>query len=232
MTVLRLGVNGGGAGGFAAGLEAAYARGHTWFWLLDDDTFAEPSSLEALLAAADRADEPPSVLTSVVRWKDGRLHPMNRPWLRVDRRVAFAQGAQRGLAAIRAATFVSTMVSRAAVARHGLPKAHYFLWLDDIEYTGRILRDEAGYMVPESVVVHWTARPHDTVASSGERFYFKVRNHLWLLRGGAFAGLEHHTYAVSYVRAILTYVRGSRPRRTAARVVARGLRDGLRGEPR
>lgn len=229
--VLRLPENSGGAGGFERGIERAYEQGHDWLWLLDDDTFADERCLEALLDGARRAPERPSVMTSVVRWRDSSVHPMNRPWLRMTPRGRFAEAAAAGVAPIRAATFVSTMVHRDAVERHGLPPGHYFVWLDDIAYTGRILRDGHGFIVPESDAYHWTERAYDTVTDTRDRFYLKVRNHLWLLRGPSFAGLERVGYARSGARAILTYLRRSPDKWRALRTVARGVRDGLGREP-
>lgn len=224
---LRMARNGGGAGGFESGLREARRAGYDWYWLLDDDTLADAGCLEALLAGSERAPLRPQVMTSAVRWKDGRLHPMNRPWLRTRDRGGFALGASAGLAPIRAATFVSTMVHRDAIDRHGLPHGEYFIWLDDIEYTGRILREGHGYIVPESHVCHWTPRAYDTATDTRERFYFKVRNHLWLLRGPSFGGLERAQYARSLAVTVTRYLRASRPRRRALAAVARGLRDGL-----
>ena len=229
--VERLEVNAGGAGGFAHGLRVAHEAGYDWIWLLDDDTFAEPTCLEELLAGAARAPETPSVMSSVARWRDGRLHPMNGPWLR-NGRADFARAARERLASIRAATFVSTMVHRDAVDRHGLPPAHYFVWLDDIAYTARVLRHEHGYVVPDSTALHWTPRPYNTVTDARERFYFKVRNQLWLLRGESFGGRERLGYALSLLRGIATYLRHSRPRGRALLTVLRGIRDGLGPEPR
>ena len=229
--VMRLERNLGGAGGFERGLEAAHAKGFDWLWLLDDDTLPEERCLEALLAGAQRAPSPPSVMTSVVRWRDGSLHPMNRPWLRIAPRGRYAEAVGAGLAPIRAATFVSTMVHRDAVARHGLPPGHYFVWLDDIQYTARILRHEHGYIVPESTAVHWTPRAYDTVTDARDRFYLKVRNQLWLLRGPSFGGIERLEYARSGARGVATYLRRSPDKGRALRTVAKGVRDGLGREP-
>jgi GT2 family glycosyltransferase len=230
--VLGLDENLGGAGGFAAGLRVAHERGYDWLWLLDDDTFADDRCLEELLAGAIRAPQAPSIMASVVRWRDGRLHPMNRPWLRAGARPDFVDGAAAGLALIRTSTFVSTMIHRDAIAAHGYPPAHYFVWLDDMEYTGRILRRSYGYIAPESVVTHWTPQPYNSLTESRGRFYYKARNHLWLLRGESFGGRERATYAWGYVRAIWTYLRGSEDRASALRTALRGIRDGLRREPR
>lgn len=228
---MRLSQNLGGAGGFERGIERAAGGGYDWIWLLDDDTFADERCLETLLAGASRAPRPPSVMTSVVRWRDSSLHPMNRPWLRIAPRGRFAEAVGAGLAPIRAATFVSTMVHRDAVTRHGLPPGHYFVWLDDIQYTARILRDGDGYMVPESTAVHWTPTAYDTVTDTRERFYLKVRNQLWLLRGPSFAGIDRLLYARSLLSAIAAYLRASTDRRRALVTVLKGVRDGLRREP-
>lgn len=229
--VLALRTNVGGAGGFAHGMRRAYEQGCEWIWLLDDDTLADERCLEALLAGAHRAPKRPSLMASVVRWRDSRLHPMNYPWLRLSRRGEFAQAAGAGLALIRTASFVSMMVPREAVARHGLPPTHYFVWVDDIQYTGRVLRNGTGYLVPESTAWHWTSRPYRTVTDSRERFYFKVRNPLWMLRGSSFGGLERVFYARAYLQSVLAYLRGSQDKSQAVRTVARGMRDGLRREP-
>jgi GT2 family glycosyltransferase len=228
---VRLHENLGSSGGFAEGLRRAHERGDDWIWLLDDDTFADERCLEALLAGVRRAPREPSLLCSVVRWRDESLHPMNRPWFRVGRRAEFAEAAGTGLALIRTSTWVSTMVSRDAVAEHGLPPAHFFVWLDDMEYTGRILRDRPGYMVPESIAWHWTPKPYDTLTDARERFYFKARNHLWLLRGSSFRGVERVGYAISYLQALVTYLRSSSSKLAALRTAGRGIRDGLRRQP-
>ena len=231
--VLRLPENVGGPGGFAHGLQGGVDRGFDWIWLLDDDAFPESGALAALVDGIARAPVPPDLMTSAVRWTDGRLHPMNRPWLRLNRRVEFVEAAAAGLAPVRAATSVSTMVSREAVLEHGFAPAHYTVWIDDIEWTGRILREGTGYLVPESVTVHATPEPRDTITDARGRFYFKARNQLWLLRAGrSFGGLERLGYAGAYVSAIGKYVRDSESRSEALRTVARGVRDGLRSEPK
>ncbi len=46
---LRLAHNTGGSGGFCAGVRAAHAAGHRWFWLMDDDVRAFPDGLAGLL---------------------------------------------------------------------------------------------------------------------------------------------------------------------------------------
>jgi GT2 family glycosyltransferase len=156
---------------------------------------------------------------------------MNQPWLRRHRNADFVEAAGAGLLLIRTTTWVSTLIRREAVADHGLPRADFFVWLDDMEYTGRLLRDGVGYMVPESTAWHWTPEPYDTLTDARERFYFKARNQLWLLRGSSFAGVERLDYAISYVRALALYLKRSSNTGQALRTAARGIRDGLRRQP-
>jgi GT2 family glycosyltransferase len=124
------------------------------------------------------------------------------------------------------------MIRREAVDEHGLPSAHFFIWVDDVEYTGRILREGAGYMVPESIAWHWTPEAHDTLSDKRGLFYYRVRNELWLLRGSSFQKLERVPIIVAYLRALITYLRRNPSKMRALRTIARGLRDGMRGDPR
>jgi rhamnopyranosyl-N-acetylglucosaminyl-diphospho-decaprenol beta-1,3/1,4-galactofuranosyltransferase len=166
--------NQGGAGGFHEGLKAAHAAGAEWMWLMDDDTIARPDSLARLLAARARVSQSalaPLLFASTVIWSGGLPHPMNAPGHRrgrFDRRVAAVQD---GLMPLRYSTFVSPMVHRDAIDRYGLPLKHYFIWSDDIEFTARILRHEsAGYLVPDSIVLHKTKEPYTAVSTTGDRF--------------------------------------------------------------
>jgi rhamnopyranosyl-N-acetylglucosaminyl-diphospho-decaprenol beta-1,3/1,4-galactofuranosyltransferase len=224
----------GGAGGFHAGLRAAYEAGAEWAWLLDDDTIPRPDALARLLAcsAGPASLPPPSVLASRVVWRDGRAHPMNMPIVR-RRDVPHLVGcAEAGVLPLRSATFVSFLVSRGAVERHGLPLAEYFLWADDIEYSARILREERGYLVPDSVVEHRTEHPHTSVTHGGRRFYYHARNTLFMLRGDAWEPAEKRPIAWTLVTSSAAFLRVNRVSVQSAITLARGLRDGIRRVPR
>ena len=226
--------NRGSSGGFHAGLEAAQAGEGEWFWLMDDDTIARSDALAALLAApAALADLPPApmLLASRVVWRDGRLHPMNTPGFERSDVARLVDSGARGLVPLRVTTFVSLLVRRAAVERHGLPPRHFFIWSDDLEFTARILRHEAGYVVPDSVVEHRTKEAHTAVSSSGGRFYFHVRNTLFMLRGSAWNGVEKATLLYLLIATTVAYLRAADGRRRALQVVARGLRDGVGSLP-
>ena len=227
VTVVRLERNDGSAGGFHAGLETALRGDCDRFWLLDDDTIPSPGALEALLAA------PPAALAcSHVTWTDGSLHPMNAPWPRWTRPESALGAIEHGLLEVRAATYVSVLVDRAAVERRGLPRVPYFIWGDDVEFTARLLREETGFYVPESVVVHKTATPYAASRSDSPRYAIDVRNKLWMLRASdVWTRSEKLWWSLLTMRNALDYVRFNRWSPRSVGVVLRGLRDGLASSP-
>jgi len=225
--------NTGGAGGFAYGMALALAGPADLIWLMDDDTVPEPGALAALLAARDRQPAV-ALLASRVVWTDGRPHPMNTP-----RAKPFASRAERsaaaaaGCTAIRSASFVSILVDAAVCRARGLPQADYFLWNDDFEFTTRLLRGQLGWLCPASVVVHKTATFGTTDADPGPRFFYEVRNKVWMLRSSApLAPAERVLYAGSTVRRWARTFARSADRRTLWSGLAKGMSAGLRSRPR
>lgn len=223
---LRLDENVGGAGGFHAGLTAARERGFEWAWLMDDDTIPAPDALERLLAA-DGDGRRPLVLASRVLWDDGSDHPMNKPWPKAVAGDETIRAAAAGVMPLRSASFVSIMIRTVALDRYGFPHRHYFIWNDDVEFTARVLRRERGYWVPASVAHHRTKSPYNAQTSAGERFYYEVRNKLWMIRGPAWEPREKLLLLRHLASNIRRYLIGSRFSPAAVRTVARGLRDGL-----
>jgi rhamnopyranosyl-N-acetylglucosaminyl-diphospho-decaprenol beta-1,3/1,4-galactofuranosyltransferase len=231
--VVRLERNTGGAGGFAVGMQQALdVFDPEWLWLMDDDTIPTHEAHAALRAAVDGS--PISIAGSRVVWHDGSDHPMNTP-----RRRPFATSAQRRVAQaaggmpVRSSSFVSMLVRAADVRTDGLPIADYFIWNDDFEFSTRLLRRRDGVFVPSSVVVHKTAKLGSTDVDPGERFYFEVRNKLWMLRfaRGLSAGEKVMYGSSTALRWLRTALRSS-DRTTLARAFRRGWGDGWRTAPR
>lgn len=225
--------NVGGAGGFHEGVRLGHDGGADWVWLMDDDTIPEAGALAALMRRTTHVDplgRPPSLLSSRVVWTDGRLHPMNRPGFERTRLELVVDGAVHRMMPLRATTFVSLLVARRAIDEHGLPLAGYFIWSDDIEYTARILRSGAGYVIPESVVVHKTARAHTAVTSVGARFYFHVRNTIYMLRGPAWTAAEKPSLLFGLLVSVGQYLRVNHFAPRSLPAISRGVRDGLRRE--
>lgn len=178
---LRLPKNIGGAGGFHAGMKEAYGMGADYFWISDDDAYPKPDAIEKLRHAITEFETQnvwkPSFACSRVEWTDGSLCEMNTPRTVWDWPRFVEIGAPWAL--VDSASFVSVLIPRWAVKKHGLPIADYFIWFDDAEYTRRIARSYPGIFVPESVVVH------DTPENKGVNYGLINETNLWKFNYGA-----------------------------------------------
>jgi len=234
VTLAELGANYGGAGGFAYGMAVALANDADLIWAMDDDTIPEPGALAALLAARARYQgRAPAIMASTVLWTDGHKHPMNTP-----RAKPMAAAAERAAAAacgcvpIRSASFVSVLVDAAECRSRGLPKADFFLWNDDFEFTTRLLRGNIGLLCADSVVVHKTRTFGSTDVDPGDRFFYEVRNKVWTLRGNSLGPAEWVLYTGATLRRWVRTFAGSADRGRLRASFARGLTAGLRTRPR
>jgi rhamnopyranosyl-N-acetylglucosaminyl-diphospho-decaprenol beta-1,3/1,4-galactofuranosyltransferase len=233
--VVRATRNTGGAGGFAIGLDRALRHRPDTIWLMDDDTVPEPSALADLVDAyVSYVPGPPVLVASRVVWTDGRDHPMNTPRQKpgaADDEVADAR--RVGCVAIRSASFVSVLVDADTIRDRGLPIADYFLWNDDFEFTTRLARDRRALYCRRSVVVHKTRTFGSTDADPGARFYYEVRNKIWLFgRSRGLSPLEKAVYGGSTLRRWARTVAASSDRRTLLGAARHGLVDGVRRGPR
>ena len=226
--LLELPTNEGSSGGFHEGMKAAAARGFDWLWVMDDDTIPNPDALEILLdSRKDLNGFPePALLASKVLWTDGTMHPMNWPGPAMEDFPHFVDGLARGVMPIRANTFPSLLIKRQAVEKYGPPRKGFFIWADDIDFTQRILRHEAGYMIPRSVAIHKTKTAHKPWEGK-ERFYYAVRNGLFILRGDTLSPKEKFGWFLLVGSQIQRFFATEGVKWWAVKVVARGLRDGI-----
>jgi GT2 family glycosyltransferase len=175
----------------------------------------------------------PNLVASKVLWTDGSLHPMNvqKPKLyRADWQFA---AAQHGSMSIRFTSFVSMLIHRDLVEKYGLPIPGYFMWNDDVEWSARILKEEFGVMAPASMVIHKTPAKHVPATSVGAKFYFEVRNKLWIIRhSDAFSKGEKWWMAKSLIRRIWNHLSEAKFATQNVLAVGRGLFSGLALEPK
>lgn len=242
LDVVGLTRNTGGAGGFAIGIEQALTHEPDLVWLLDDDTVPTPGAAAELVRVwqqyaglvPGRARHRPAVLASRVVWTDGRDHPMNTPRPKLGARAGERAAADAvGAVPIRSASFVSILCDARVVRERGLPLADYFLWNDDFEYSCRLIRDGIGLYCPGSVVVHKTRVFGATEADPGERFFYEVRNKLWLFtRSPALRSIEKVVYSASTLRRWARTFATSKDRMALSRALGRGVRAGLVAGPR
>jgi GT2 family glycosyltransferase len=199
----------------------------------------EPGALLALLQArAEQAcggtGRPPALVASRVLWTDGREHPMNTP--RVKPFVSKAErlaAAAAGCLPIRSASFVSILVDASECRQRGLPQADYFLWNDDFEFTTRLLRRSTGLLCPASVVVHKTKTFGSTDSDPGPRFFYEVRNKIWMFRSRSpLSAAERAVYGGSTLFRWVRTFASSPDRGVLWSSFARGVSAGVRTSPR
>ncbi len=222
--VLALPENQGGAGGFHEGMKRAYEAGYDWIWVMDDDTIPTPKGLEELLEAytcLQKAKLPCNAIGSTVVWTDGRLHPMNIPWVNpfLNLRGCATQG-------VFLTSFVSVLVNREAISRKGLPRKELFVWNDDWEF---FLRIGDVFVARRSIVVHKTKAFYTPADTTNGRYYYQARNRLWLFQTKDISLLWRiilllHFAAEAFVFLLKQGKRGWKP-------LVQGLRDGLRPPP-
>jgi GT2 family glycosyltransferase len=230
LDVVHLSENTGGAGGFAVGIERALVHHPDLIWLLDDDTVPTPTAAAELVRAwEEHLGARPAVLASRVVWTDGRDHPMNTPRPKPGASAEeIARADTVGAVPIRSASFVSLMCDAARVRERGLPVADYFLWNDDFEYSTRLIRGGTGLYCPASVVVHKTRVFGATDADPGERFFYEVRNKVWMFsRSRSLSLPEKALYGASTARRWARTFAKSSDRRVLRRALGRGLRAGM-----
>ena len=185
--------NVGAAGGYNVGMRLAYALGADAIWAMDDDVVVQPDTLERLLDAGEilaaRKIAAP-FLISTARSTTGHL--TNVP--DIDKRrnaISYEDWARlldQRMMPVTRATFVSILLPRATLQRHGLPLASMFIWGEDSEYTLRVTRQQPGYLVGDSHVVHireiagaLNIRTETSPTRIGYHFYRK-RNDIFLKR--------------------------------------------------
>lgn len=232
----RLSSNLGGAGGFSFGLQAAFDAGCEWIWLMDDDAIPEPDALKQLLEHLPKTEKPPVLASQVINaaGKTDTCHRsrMQQSFLCTDD--VPLEEYEKDTFEADAATFVGPLFHRTHVGTCGLPRADFFIYYDDLEYTYRIRR--AGYpliVVPQSRINHLDAL-HIGVAAMRERswdwrLYYKIRNRIYWIRQLGAKRILIIGYLIPLFRELLTDIVRYAPRKNArARLLFRAFWDGWR----
>ncbi|WP_051971951.1 glycosyltransferase [Massilia sp. 9096] len=235
VTVLRSDTNLGGAGGFALGMAHAFAAGHDWIWLLDDDAIARPDALARLCDAIDalrgRAEDIGAVCGTVREFGDIALQHRRRYHRVSGLERALPRAAYAGAPCrTDTASFVGLLIPATAIARAGLPEPAFFLAYDDTEYALRLGR--AGlpiWLAPTSVVEHLRERRGRLRAGPfGSKHYFTIRNRIAVAR--AYASLPPAATGVGVTFALALWLAsGGVFQRGALRILLRAIADGVHG---
>jgi rhamnopyranosyl-N-acetylglucosaminyl-diphospho-decaprenol beta-1,3/1,4-galactofuranosyltransferase len=198
---LLLEENRGSSGGFARGFEAACESGADWLWTMDDDAEPAPDCLERLLESEPAREAGTACVCPKVVYPDGSLNDVMRAGFRRRLRpLPESRYADGGHPAIDVTSFVGPLYRMAAVRAIEPPKAEFFVWGDDVEYSLRLRTEGRIRLVPEAVMVHKPASQSHTNRRSRlwnrllpvrlyptplERFWQNLdglRNYIWIKR--------------------------------------------------
>jgi len=196
--LVRLPDNRGGAGGFAKAVEVARACEAEWIWLQDDDAEPRPDAVATLLGAPPAQDPATAAVCAKVVLPDGRVDANQRGHFR-RRLLPLAEGEYRPghFPELGFLSFVGSLVRTDGARRIAPPRADFFVWGDDVEYSFRLRGEGAIRLVSDAVVLHnretnsyVTARgrffnrvlPVEMFPTPLERFWMNLcglRNYLW-----------------------------------------------------
>jgi GT2 family glycosyltransferase len=224
----------GGAGGFHAGVRAAYDAGWDRVWLVDDDVVPAPGCLAALVAVdedcliAVRED-----LTGTLVEKAAVEFDLRNPLaIRPKRSTVDSTYADRAsmppLVEVQNVAFEGFMVRRSVITEIGFPDPAFFIFYDDAEYAVRARR--AGrhvWAVRDAVLVRQLDfnQQHDL---SGWKGFYMYRNLFVVhLRHGENALVRLKPWLITAVVVLRSPLRGGRAEaRNVIRAMAsaRGMR--------
>jgi GT2 family glycosyltransferase len=201
VSYLRLERNMGSSGGFARGFDAARVSDADWLWVMDDDAEPAPDCLERLLESPPAGHPATACVCPKVLYPDGSLNDVMRAdFRRRLRPLPEARYQSATYPSIGVTSFVGPLYRMSAVRRLDPPRAEFFVWGDDVEYSLRLRELGEIRLVPESVVVHkpisqshtnrrsrlWNALlPVHMYPTPIERFWQNLcglRNYIWTKR--------------------------------------------------
>jgi rhamnopyranosyl-N-acetylglucosaminyl-diphospho-decaprenol beta-1,3/1,4-galactofuranosyltransferase len=235
LQVIRPEENLGGAGGFHAGVAAAFEQGHDRIWLMDDDVVPAADCLDVLMAVdedclmAVREDTAGRLVEKAAVTFDLRNPLRLKPKTAMVETTYGARERMPELVEIQNVAFEGFLVRRRVVEAIGLPDPDYFIFYDDVDFALRARR--AGFKiwaVRDAVLVRQLDfdQQHDL---SGWKGYYMYRNLFTVhLRYGENAMVRAKPWLITAGVVALSPLRGGR---AESRNVRRALRD-ARAVPR
>jgi len=226
--------NVGGAGGFHAGIQAAFTAGHDWIWPMDDDALPHLDVLEQMLVH----DEAGDVLVPAQRHETGKFYGVGY-WR--NRHIGADIAKMDGPTQVDVFHFVGPLIKRHVVENIGLPNASFFIWHDDIDYSLRISRQGFKIIcIPNAMIDHSMGKAHEVsfmglkklqYSYSPQKIYYRTRNYLYMITRPEIRPLEILWYLYSEAKILgntLLFEKGQRLAYLS--MILKGFFDGARGK--
>lgn len=154
--LLRLNKNVGGSGGFNKGMRYFYENTvDDLVWIMDDDTIPHDNSLLELMKGYNYLVENkynPGFMCSRVL-EINSTHG-NSPVFTSGNDIFKYFSLDNQFISVEACSFVSALFTRASMRKCGLPIKEFFIWHDDLEYTGRMSKMFDNIICLASTVLH------------------------------------------------------------------------------
>jgi rhamnopyranosyl-N-acetylglucosaminyl-diphospho-decaprenol beta-1,3/1,4-galactofuranosyltransferase len=235
---IHLDTNTGGAGGFRAGVQAAYDQGFDRIWMMDDDVVPAPDCLAVLMSQ----DQP--CVMAVREDTSGHLvekaatdFDLSRPWSVRPKRasVETAYGERAAMperVELHNVAFEGFLMRREVVATVGFPDDSFFIFYDDVDFALRARR--AGYRiwaVRDAVLVRQLDFDQQHALDTWKGYYMYRNLFAVHFRYGTNPLVRAKPYAIAAAVTALSPLRGGR---AEAGNVLRAVRDArpMRGVPR
>ncbi len=182
--IVRLLQNMGGAGGFAAGMQHALQKNVDCMLLIDDDAMPAADYMEKILAARSCSSQYRAFAGAVK--SGGRISTSHRADLRKAGLLSVnipEKNYQGASFVCDIASFCGMVVDTELVRLIGLPRAEYFIWFDDTEYSLRIHRYSRFLVITDADIDHKTEQEiYSRPRRYGWKDYYAVRNRLLMVK--------------------------------------------------
>ena len=219
----------GGAGGFHAGVRAAYDKGFDRIWLMDDDVVPAPDCLTVLLGhdeaclMAVREDRSGALVEKAATRFDLRNPLAVKPKTAMVESQYGTRAAMPELVGLENVAFEGFLVRREVIDAIGLPDPSFFIFYDDVDFALRARR--AGFRiwaVRDAVLVRQLDFDQQHSLDTWKGYYMYRNLFAVHFRYGENTLVRAKPYAIAAVVAALSPVRGGR---AEARNVLRAVRD-------
>lgn len=178
--------NTGGAGGFSTGVDTASKLTGDFIFLADDDAYADANALMELnnfYKNSNNQKDIVAICTSVVNYGNYDLvhrRRVKRGPLYLKRIPVKDKEYYQKYFEIDEFSFVGVAIRNDIVRKIGNPRADYFIYFDDTEYSHRVSQMGKIFCVPSSKMNHNVAAGHGDNDVTW-RSYYSLRNSLDIL---------------------------------------------------
>lgn len=239
--VLWLNDNLGGAGGFENGMRRAKeAYDPDWYWIMDDDAYPRPDTLEKLLEHR-KLDNLGCLAPLIygVDWQQYQLyHHKAVQKCHIKDAPKFAGVEElKEVETIDADAFVGPLFPKTVVEELGYPDGGMFIYGDDTEYTTRIHQKYEIYLIKDAVIDH-NDPPAGQTGFKPETYwklYYNIRNRVLIANrynkgGEKLQGIFYMTCELIWQVCYSLLRKGlGKYRFLRISCVAKGYFDGMRG---